>query len=81
MIHENPLSKPKRYSYKARKDTIRLNILDGMDSICESKGENYKRRAAYYDEYDFDMTDPEGSYTGVPTSPFGKVPIQDADDL
>lgn len=68
-------------SYKTRREKIRLKIIDGMDSICASKGEEALRKAEYYDSYDFKATDPEGSYTGIPAKEFGKVPVQDVDDL
>lgn len=71
----------KSYSYKTRQQKIKLKILDGMDSICKSKGPEAERRAEYYNSYNLKATDPEGSYTGIPTSPFGEVPVQDADDL
>lgn len=87
----------KTYSYKTRTDKIQLRIIDGidedkvqqggknmlcgMDSICRSKGAEAVKKAAYYDSYDFKATDPEGSYTGIPTSQFGEVPVQDVDDL
>ena len=56
-------------------------IIDGMDSICEVKGPEAKRRSQYYNSFDYKMTDPQGSYTGVPTQEFGYEPVQDADDL
>lgn len=87
----------KTYSYKSRKDKIRLRIvddtdvqkghpknsklLDGMDSICASKGSEAMKRAEYYNQFDYKSTDPEGMYTGVPTKTFGEVPVQDVDDL
>ncbi|MGN1121821.1 MAG: hypothetical protein ACI4RV_05595 [Eubacteriales bacterium] len=77
----SPEKQPKSYSYKSRKERIRLRIIDGMDSICASKGPEAQSRAQYYDTYDYKKTDPEGSYTGVPTHQFGQVPVQDADDL
>ena len=52
-----------------------------MDSICKLKGPEAENRAKYYDSYDLKATDPGGSYTGVPTKQFGKVPVQDVDDL
>ena len=88
MDNNNKDTKNKTYSYTSRKEKIRLKIvdsekqmLDGMDSICSSKGEEAKAKARYYDKYDFAATDPEGSYTGIPTEEFGKVPFQDVDDL
>lgn len=87
----------KTYSYKTRTDKIQLRIIDGIDdaktpensknmlcgmeSICRSKGKDAVKKAAYYDSYNFKATDPEGSYTGIPTSQFGDVPVQDVDDL
>lgn len=81
MRHEKGSHEPKTYSYKSRKERIRLKIIDGMDSICESKGPEAQSRAQYYDSYDYKMTDPGGSYTGVPAHELGAVPVQDADDL
>jgi hypothetical protein len=89
-MDKNKETKNKTYSYKTRKEKIRLRIidtpedspvLDGMDSICKSKGEEAVKRADYYDSYDWSATDPEGSYTGIPTDTFGEVPVQDVDDL
>ena len=74
-------NKSKAYSYKSRKEKVKLRILDSMDAICESKGPEAQRRAEYYNSYDLKATDPEGSYTGIPAKPFGSVPVQDADDL
>lgn len=86
----------KTYSYKKRTDKIQLKIIDGnddrktpenstmlcgMDSICRSKGAEAVKKAEYYNSYDFKATDPEGSYTGIPTRQFGEVPVQDVDDL
>ena len=73
--------KGKTYSYKTRRERVRLRIIAGMESICEQKGKKATERAQYYDGYDFQKTDPQGSYTGVPTDNVGTVPVQDADDL
>lgn len=71
----------KTYSYKTRKEKIRIKLIDGMDSICKSKGAEAENRAKYYDSYDFGATNPDGSYTGVTDSVFDPEPVQDADDL
>lgn len=97
MNNKSNSNKNKTYSYKTRTDKIQLRIIDGidedkvqqgrenmlcgMDSICRSKGKDAVNKARYYDSYDFKATDPEGSYTGIPTSQFGEVPVQDVDDL
>lgn len=94
-MNKNKDKNAKTYSYKTRKEKIKLTILDdnkqildgkcqmldGMDSICKSKGKEAERRAEYYNSYDLKATDPQGSYTGVPAGEFGKVPVQDVDDL
>ena len=72
---------PQTYSYRTKTNRIKLRIIDGMDSICEKKGSEAQNKAKYYDSYDVKKTDPDGSYTGVPTEPFGSEPVQDADDL
>ncbi len=78
---KNAKKEGKSYSYKTRQQKIKLKILDGMDSICESKGPEAQRRAEYYNSYNLKATDPEGSYTGIPAKEFGSVPVQDVDDL
>lgn len=80
-IPERPHEDPKTYSYKTKTRRVRLKIIDGMDSICAHKGSEAQNRAKYYDSFDLKKTDPDGSYTGVPTEPFGSEPVQDADDL
>lgn len=80
-MNKNKDKNAKTYSYKTRKEKIRLTILDSMDSICKSKGEEAVRRAEYYNSYDLKATDPQGMYTGVPAGGFGEVPVQDVDDL
>ena len=89
-MNRNKETKNKTYSYKTRKEKIRLRIidgsegkqmLDGMDSICRAKGKEAVKRANYYDSYNLSATDPEGMYTGVPADTFGEVPVQDVDDL
>ncbi len=97
MNNKSKNTQSKTYSYKTRTDRIQLKIIDGndekknpesgkemlcgMESICRSKGAEAVKKAEYYDSYDFKATDPEGSYTGIPTSQFGEVPVQDVDDL
>ena len=88
MERNNRDNQNKTYSYTSRKEKIRLKIvdskkpyLDGMESICNAKGESAVKKKEYYDKYDFTATDPEGSYTGVPEKLFGGVPVQDVDDL
>lgn len=76
-----PQKRPRVYAYTSHKRRTRLHLLDSMDSLCEAKGPEAQNRAAYYDSYDFQKTDPTGSYTGLPTDEFGRQPIQDADDL
>lgn len=81
VLSEIPAKRPETYSYRTKTNRIKLRILDGMDSICEKKGSEAQNKAKYYDSYDVKKTDPDGSYTGVPTEPFGGEPVQDADDL
>lgn len=87
-MDKNKDKNAKTYSYKTRKEKIKLTILDGnkpildgMDSICKAKGEDAVRRAEYYNSYDLKATDPQGMYTGIPAKEFGEVPVQDVDDL
>ena len=87
-MNKNKDKNAKTYSYKTRKEKIKLTIFDGnkpildsMDSICKSKGEEAVRRAEYYNSYDLKATDPQGMDTGVPAGGFGDVPVQDVDDL
>ena len=47
-MNKNKDKNAKTYSYKTRKEKIKLTILDSMDSICKSKGEEAERRAEYY---------------------------------
>ena len=81
VLSEIHAKRPETYSYRTKTNRIKLRILDGMDSICEKKGSEAQNKAIYYDSYDVKKTDPDGSYTGVPTEPFGSEPVQDADDL
>jgi len=50
---------------------------------CRNKKKNGRRTEAAIRAYRASgtKTDPEGSYTGRPDAVFGKVPVQDADDL
>ncbi len=94
-MNKNKDKNAKTYSYKTRKEKIKLTILDdnkpildgnhqmldSMDSICKSKGEEAVRRNEYYNSYDLKATDPQGMYTGIPAKEFGEVPVQDVDDL
>lgn len=81
MTHSDNKNHGKAYSYKTRKDRIRLRIIDSMDSICKAKGKDSQSKAKYYDTYDFSKTDPQGSYTGITNDNDYQVPVQDADDL
>ena len=58
-----------------------LKLIDGMDSICDSKGPQAVEKAKYYNSFGLSKTDPLGSYTGVPSEDSDTRPVQDADDL
>lgn len=81
MSEENVKGKGKSYSYKTRREKIRLKLIDGMDSICDSKDPQAVEKAKYYNSFGLSKTDPLGSYTGVPSEDSDTRPVQDADDL